>query len=156
MDVEQKTTGQATPPEQKPRRWPRRVAIGAVVTAVVLGGVVWYLGRETTLQMIAERVAKASGGALTLSGVSGSLYGHMHIDRVVFRTETQLITADVIDIDWKPWQYLSRGVEINKLYAKSLRMETLKESTESRPCRRAWRRPSRLRSTMRAWQKWCS
>jgi translocation and assembly module TamB len=130
MDVEQKTTGQATPPEQKPRRWPRRVAVGAVVTVVVLGGVVWYLGRETTLQMIAERVAKASKGALTLSGVSGSLYGHMHIDRVVFRTETQLITADVIDIDWKPWQYLSRGVEINKLYARSLRLETLKESTE--------------------------
>jgi translocation and assembly module TamB len=106
-----------------------------VVTGVVLGGVVWYLGRETTLQMIAERVAKASGGKLTLTGVSGSLYGHMHIDRVVFRTETQLITADVIDIDWKPWQYLSRGVEINKLYAKSLRMETLKESTSRRRCR---------------------
>jgi translocation and assembly module TamB len=91
---------------------------------------VWYLGRETTLQMIAQRVANASGGKLTLSGVSGSLYGHMHIGHVVFRTETSVMTADDIDIDWKPWQYLSRGVEIDKLYAKSLRMETLKESTE--------------------------
>jgi translocation and assembly module TamB len=114
----------------KPRRWPRRVAIGVAVSAVVLGGVVWYLGRETTLQMIAQRVASASGGKLTLTGVSGSLYGHMHIGHLVFRTETSLMTADDIDIDWKPWQYLSRGVEIEKLYAKSLRMETLKESTE--------------------------
>jgi translocation and assembly module TamB len=97
------------------------------VTAIVLGGAVWYLGRETTLQMIAQRVANASGGKLTLSGVSGSVYGHMHIGHVVFRTETQLATADDIDIDWKPWQYLSRGVEIEKLYVKSLRMETLKE-----------------------------
>ncbi|MGB9108470.1 MAG: hypothetical protein WCC39_07250, partial [Telluria sp.] len=91
---------------------------------------IWYLGRETTLQMIAQRVAGASGGKLTLTGVSGSLYGHMHIGHLVFRTETSLATADDIDIDWKPWQYLSRGVEIDKLYAKSLRMETLKQSTE--------------------------
>lgn len=116
--------------KDKPRRWPRRVAIGVAVTGVVLGGAVWYLGRETTLQMIAQRVANASGGKLTLSGVSGSLYGHMHIGHAVFRTETQVVTADDIDIDWKPWQYLSHGVEIQKLYAKSLRMETLKQSTE--------------------------
>ena len=133
MDADNKTpdtTDQAAPGAHKERRWPRRVALGAAVSVVVLGGVVWYLGRETTLQMIAQRVAKASGGALTLSGVSGSLYGHMHIDRVVFRSETQLITADVIDIDWKPWQFLSKGVEIDKLYAQSLRLETLKESEE--------------------------
>jgi translocation and assembly module TamB len=117
-------------PEQKPRRWPHRVAIGVAVTAVVIGGAVWYLGRETTLQMIAERVARASGGKLTMTGVTGSLYGHMHIGHVVFRTETSLMTMDEIDIDWKPWQYLSRGVEIDKLYAKSLRMETLKEDKE--------------------------
>jgi translocation and assembly module TamB len=51
----------------------------------------------------------------------------MHIGHLVFRTETSRMTADDIDIDWKPWQYLSRGVEIEKLYVKSLRMETLKE-----------------------------
>jgi translocation and assembly module TamB len=122
------TPAQHTPPAR--RRWPRRVAIGVAVTAVVLGGTVWYLGRETTLQMIAQRVANASGGKLTMTGVTGSLYGHMHIGHVVFRTATSVMTADDIDIDWKPWQYLSRGVEIDKLYAKSLRMETLKESEE--------------------------
>ncbi len=122
---------QQTPQAPVPvRRWPRRVGIGVVVVGVVLGGAVWYLGRETTLQMIAQRVANASGGKLTLSGVSGSLYGHMHIGHVVFRSETSMTTADDIDIDWKPWQYLSRGVEIDKLYARVVRVETLKESTE--------------------------
>jgi translocation and assembly module TamB len=119
-----------TPAPVPQRHWPRRVGIGVVAVGVVLGGAVWYLGRETTLQMIAQRVANASGGKLTLSGVSGSLYGHMHIGHIVFRTETSVTTADDIDIDWKPWQYLSRGVEIDKLYARVLRVETLKESTE--------------------------
>jgi translocation and assembly module TamB len=54
----------------------------------------------------------------------------MHIGHVVFRTETSVTTADDIDIDWKPWQYLSRGVEIDKLYARVLRVETLKPSEE--------------------------
>jgi translocation and assembly module TamB len=134
MSTETPTPDTPTTPARQPapgkRRWPRRVAIGVAVTAVVLGGAVWYLGRETTLQMIAQRVANASGGKLTMTGVSGSLYGHMHIGRVVFRSETSVMTADDIDIDWKPWQYLSRGVEIDKLYARSLRMETLKQSEE--------------------------
>ena len=131
MDADDRTPAPpAKAPAPAPRRWPRRVAIGAAVTVVVLGGAVWYLGRETTLQMIAQRVANASGGKLTLSGVSGSLYGHMHIERVVFRSETSVTTAESIDIDWKPWQYLSSGVEINKLYARSLRVQTLKETEE--------------------------
>ncbi|SDD97968.1 translocation and assembly module TamB [Massilia sp. PDC64] len=128
MEADQQTP--ASPAQEHKRRWPRRVGIGVVVVGVMLGGAVWYLGRETTLQMIAQRVANASGGKLTLSGVSGSLYGHMHIGHVVFRSETSVTTADDIDIDWKPWQYLSRGVEIDKLYARVVRVETLKESEE--------------------------
>lgn len=119
-----------SPTPAHPRRWPRRVAIGVVVVGVVLGGAVWYLGREATLQTIARRVANASGGKLQLSGVTGSLYGHMHIGHAVYRTETSVMTADDIDIDWKPWQYLSRGVEIDKLHARVLRVETLKPSEQ--------------------------
>ncbi|WP_075794387.1 translocation/assembly module TamB domain-containing protein [Massilia putida] len=127
MEADKQTPETPTPVR---RRWPRRVGIGVVVVGVVLGGAVWYLGRETTLQMIAQRVAGASGGKLALSGVTGSLYGHMHIGHVVFRTETSVTTADDIDIDWKPWQYLSRGVEIDKLHARVLRVEALKKSEE--------------------------
>ena len=86
------TPAKAPAPQPHTRRWPRRVAIGLVATGVVVGGALWYLGRETTLQMIAERAARATDGKLTLSGVRGSIYGAMHIDRIVWRTETQLAT----------------------------------------------------------------
>ncbi|MET0980822.1 MAG: hypothetical protein ABWY02_01880, partial [Telluria sp.] len=114
----------------KARRWPRRVGIGLVVTGVVVGGTIWYLGRETTLQMIAERVSRSTGGKLTMTGVRGSLYGAMHIDRIVWRTDEQLAIATNIDLQWSPRQLLSRGIEINKLHAADLRMETLKETDE--------------------------
>jgi translocation and assembly module TamB len=119
-------------PTPKRRRWPRRVAIGVAVLAVVLGGAVWYGGRETTLQMLAQKVANASGGKLRLSGISGSLYGAMHIGHVEFRTPDQVITADSIDIDWSPWQYLSNGIEVRKLHAASLRVETLRQAPPSK------------------------
>jgi len=117
-------------PVPKQRRWPRRVAIGVVVTGVLVGSAAWYLGRETTLQMIAERAARATDGKLTMTGIRGSIYGAMHIDRLVWRTDEQLVVATNIDIDWSPRQLLSRGIEISKLHAADLRMETLRESEE--------------------------
>ena len=119
----------STAPTKK--RWPRRVAIGLALTAVVAGGALYYGGRETTLQLVAQKVANASGGKLTLTGVTGSLYGRMHIARAVFRTPEQLLTLDNIDIDWSPRQVLTGGIAIDQLWVASLRSETLKESPPS-------------------------
>jgi translocation and assembly module TamB len=118
-------------PAPRPRRWPRRLALGLAIAAAVLGGAIWYGGRETTLQMLAQRVANASGGKLALTGVSGSLYGKMHIAHLVFRTLDQVVNADDIDLDWSPRQLVSSGIEVSSLHAASLRVETLRESPPS-------------------------
>jgi translocation and assembly module TamB len=123
----------STPPANPPKakRWPRRVAIGLALTAVLAGGALYYGGRETTLQMVAQKVANASGGKLTLSGVTGSLYGKMHIKRAVFRTPESVLTLDNIDIDWSPRTALTGAIAIDQLWVGSLRSETLKESPPS-------------------------
>ncbi|MDQ2823638.1 MAG: translocation/assembly module TamB domain-containing protein [Pseudomonadota bacterium] len=124
-------TNTTTAPVLKKKRWPRNVAIGLALTAVLAGGALYYGGRETTLQLVAQKVANASGGKLTLTGVTGSLYGKMHIARAVFRTPEQVLTLDNIDIDWSPRQVLTGGIAIDQLYVASLRSETLKESPPS-------------------------
>jgi translocation and assembly module TamB len=124
-------TNTPTPPVPKKKRWPRNVAIGLALTAVLAAGALYYGGRETTLQLVAQKVANASGGKLTLTGVTGSLYGKMHIARAVFRTPEQVLTLDNIDIDWSPRQVLTGGIAIDQLYVASLRSETLKESPAS-------------------------
>lgn len=119
--------GKALPPV-RPRRWPRRLAIGVAVSGALLAGAYWYLGRESTLQSLAQRVASSSGGSIVITGVTGSLYGSMHFGRLVFRSPDQVITGDNIDIDWSPWQYLSKGVAISKLHIASLTTQTLRDT----------------------------
>ncbi len=113
-----------TPLPRKERRWLRRTLIGTGVTIVVLGGALWLLGRETTLQQIAQRVARASGGSIAITGVTGSLYDHMHIGRVIYKGKTSTITADNVDIDWSPLQFFSSGIEISKINVASVLMQT--------------------------------
>ncbi|MDB5960402.1 MAG: hypothetical protein JWP59_1696, partial [Massilia sp.] len=119
--------GKALPPPKK-RRWPRRLAIAAAITVAIAAGAYWYGGRESTLQSVAQRIATSSGGAIVITGVTGSLYGAMHIDHLVFKSPQQQIDADNIDIAWSPFQYLSKGVAVNKLYVKALTTRSLKES----------------------------
>jgi translocation and assembly module TamB len=123
--------GKALPPVRA-RRWPRRLAIGVAVTAALLAAGYWYGGRESTLQALAQKVASASGGNIVITGVSGSLYGSMHLGHVVFRSPDQLITGDNIDIDWSPFQYLSKGVAISRLQVASLTTQALRDTGPAR------------------------
>ncbi|XLZ68064.1 translocation/assembly module TamB domain-containing protein [Massilia sp. SR12] len=106
----------ATAPAAPRRKWLRRSLIGGGLTLAMLGGAVWLLGRETTLQQIVAQVARASGGQITITGVSGSLYGRMHIERLVYRDASSVLSADQIDINWSPLQYFSEGVAISELH----------------------------------------
>jgi translocation and assembly module TamB len=123
--------GKALPPVRL-RRWPRRLAIAAAVSAALLAAAYWYGGRESTLQALAQKVASASGGNIVITGVTGSLYGSMHLGHVVFRSPDQLITGDNIDIDWSPFQYLSKGVAISRLHVASLTTRALRDTGPAR------------------------
>lgn len=120
-----------TPDAPPPRRWPRRLALGVAVTGVVLAGAWWYGGREATLQMLVQKVANATGGQVVATGVTGSLYGAMHIDRIVYRTPERVMTVSDVSIDWAPWQYFSSGIAVSRLHAASVHSQTLAESPPS-------------------------
>ncbi len=127
-DTKDSSPDGAPPPRQ--RRWPRRLAIGVVITCAVVGGALWFLGRESTLQLIAERAEDALGGRLALEGVTGSLYDEMHVERIVWRTPEQVVTASGVDIDWSPRRLLTSGVEVDKLQVDSVQVRTLKDKPE--------------------------
>lgn len=110
------------------RRW-LRITLAVLATVILLlGGAVWLLGRESTLQQIVQRVANASGGQIAVTGVSGSLYGRMHVDRIVHKTPESVLTLQDVTIAWSPLQYFSEGIAISTLHAASAVQQTLKES----------------------------
>jgi translocation and assembly module TamB len=116
------------PPARRPPAL-RRVLIGLLSVAVLLGAAFWLLGREATLQLLLEKVSNASGGQIAVSGVSGSLYGAMHLGRVSYRSAGSNVTAVDVDIVWSPLQYFSQGVAISQLRAASLVIESIGPST---------------------------
>jgi translocation and assembly module TamB len=118
-----------TPPSAKARRWPRRLLIGVLGLAVLLGAAFWVLGREATLQIMLEKISAASGGQIAVSDVSGSLYGTMHLGHVSYRSASSNITAVDVDIAWSPLQYFSQGIKISRLSAASLSIESIGPST---------------------------
>jgi len=108
----------------------RYLLITVASLAVLLGAAFWFLGRESTLQMLVQKVASASGGEIEVSGVSGSLYNRMHLGHVSYRSKTQHITADNIDINWSPFQFFSEGIAISELHVASLAVASLAPSEE--------------------------
>ncbi|MBY0240222.1 MAG: hypothetical protein K2X55_12990, partial [Burkholderiaceae bacterium] len=97
----------APPAAPARRRWPRIALAVLALLAVLLGGALWLLGRESTLQQIVQRVAKASGGQIAVTGVTGSLYGRMHVERIIHQTPDAVLTVRDVTIDWSPWQVFS-------------------------------------------------
>ena len=118
------------PAPEKKRRWPRRVFISLMVLVLLLGGAFWLLGRESTLQQLVQRVASASGGSISVTGVTGSLYHRMHIGQLVYKTPDSTVTAQSIDINWSPLQYFSEGLQISELHVVSLTVRSTGKSDE--------------------------
>jgi translocation and assembly module TamB len=107
------------------------VALAAcAVLLALLAGAIWFGGREAALVMLAHRIETASGGQLTVTGVRGSLYGAMHVDRVVLRSPERVIAAHGIDIAWSPSSLLRRTVAVDRLDVATLAIEQLKPSKE--------------------------
>ncbi|WP_374359560.1 translocation/assembly module TamB domain-containing protein [Pseudoduganella danionis] len=128
MSATPPTTPDTEQPAASKRRWPRRLLIGSLLVLAMLAAAFWLLGRETTLQQLVQRIANASGGQITVSDVSGSLYHRMHIGHLVYRSEDSVITAEQIDINWSPLQYFSAGLSVSELRVAALTVQSLKES----------------------------
>lgn len=125
-------------PDEPPRR-SRGVRIARAIGWTLLGLVLfvaiaicagaWLLGREATLQRIVAEVQQRMGDQLTVDGVRGSLYDHVAFDRLVFRTKTQVITAEAGDVTYR-LEPFERRFTIVTLNAKRLAIETIAKSDE--------------------------
>lgn len=91
------------------------LAIGAALA-------VWLGGRQSALSWAAAKLSAASGGALTIEGASGSLYGAMRFEKLAYRDDRLRVTAEQVAIRWAPLALLRREIRIETLAARDLRI----------------------------------
>ena len=112
----------------------RRIAIvlaGIAASLVLLAvAAIWFTGREATLQMALQRLATASGGALTIEGAQGSLYSPIKIRRIVYENAKLRIEARDIDVDWLPRELIDKTVHIRHVRMAALDINNKQPSDE--------------------------
>ena len=107
----------------------RKLFIGLLPLLAVLAAL-WLGGREATLQWAAQKAVAASGGALSMAEVRGSLYGPIQIGRLQYRSPEQNIVAERAELRWSPWQLLRGRIGIERVRLATLTVESLKAVSE--------------------------
>jgi translocation and assembly module TamB len=114
-------------------RWISRLAIVALVVAAMAGAALWLAAQEFTLRLAAQQLSSATGGALQLEGVSGSLYGPLAIGHMRYEDDAQRITIRGLELDWSPRRLRDKVLSISGVRAASV--EVLVKKTSSQPLR---------------------
>ncbi|MGV8891776.1 MAG: translocation/assembly module TamB domain-containing protein [Burkholderiaceae bacterium] len=105
------------------------IALSSLLVGVVLLAAI-LIPREASLRWALQQAAQSSNGALTFTGVRGSLLRPVHIGQLIYRTPEQVLTLDDLDLRWSPAQLLRGHIGIEKLQAARLTLQTLKKSDQ--------------------------
>lgn len=132
--------------DQPPNRSWVRTILGIVSGLLLIVTVlVWISGTQTMLRWLADQAAARSGAQLSLTGVSGSLYGPLTIQTLRYEDPTIQIAAEHIELDWKPWQLLTqRNVELSLFKVGVIRVRFGELSTDPLPLPDTLRLPVQL------------
>ena len=107
------------------RRWPRWLAVAALVlVVVVLAFAYWLLGTSAGLSQAVQWLTRWGGDAVQVSGASGRIAGPLRIERVRLRTATLHLDAEQIELDWSPSALLRGMAKIESITVEDLVLAT--------------------------------
>jgi len=125
------STPAPAPPVRRQRRWPRVIA-GLVLGVLLLGGAFYaWLGTETALRTVLDRVVAASEGRLTIEGAQGSLLSLVRVERLAWNGDDVDVEARELAMAWSPFDLISRRFSVSGLGAKHLAI-TIRESADTK------------------------
>jgi translocation and assembly module TamB len=106
--------------------WGAAALLAGVVMLVLL--VMWLTTTATGFLWLAKQAMPLSDGRLVLEGVEGHLGETVRIQKLIFKTDTQRITLQRVQLEWKPRSLWHRLVEIDLLAAQHMRVDILKKA----------------------------
>ncbi len=114
-------------PRSGGQRAMRTLCLLAGALLLVLACALLLLRTETGLQLVARQVAASTG--MQLDGVSGSLFGPLHIKQLRLKNREMALQVQDLEFDYVPSQLLKGHLQILRLQATQVNYETLAAST---------------------------
>lgn len=133
------------PAQRSNKKWIKPILGVGAGLLLISSMLIWMGGSQTMLRWLADQTAARSGGELSLTEVSGSLYGPLKIQTLRYENSTIRITAENIELDWKPWQLLAqRKIELGLFRVGVIDIRMGKPSTDPLPLPDTLRLPIQL------------
>lgn len=120
-----------SPEISRRRRWAKRIgwAIAAIVAPLVLAFLA--LNSPFGKRFIADQIASyapASGLHVEVGRIQGDIYREAVLHDVVLSDpKGRFLVIPVVELDWRPLSWITRGLDIRKLVARRGRLERLPE-----------------------------
>jgi translocation and assembly module TamB len=108
----------------------RRILLLLALLPLLLFGVLCFvLGREASVQALLPYLARQIPGAqVQLSGIHGSLWGPLRIEKIEYRDAKQQLSIEQIQLDWQPWQLWRKRLVLSQVQIGRLAGRTLQAS----------------------------
>jgi translocation and assembly module TamB len=106
------------------------IVAGVVLLLMLAIGTIWVVGNTSAGRVQIEKlVARLTHGNVQLSGLAGSFPNHLTLEELKLKDDVGVwLTAEKIELDWTPWDYLERRLQIDRLQVASVDMERLPQS----------------------------
>lgn len=121
-------------PVKPPRRFRKWLAgIAVVVVLAVTSGFYWLIFTSAGLHWLLMIASQATGGALTFSGVSGSLHHTVHAGMIAYQSDELAARVEDMTFRWQPRQLLTGKLHIEALMIRSVEVHSAASEKEEEP-----------------------
>jgi translocation and assembly module TamB len=108
------------------------IGVAALLLLLVLGGLLIVGNTDAGRTAIEALTKRLTGGTVQVSGLAGSLPGHVRVEHLELRDARGVwLSADRIVLDWSPAALLERLVSVQNLQAAQVSMQRLPLSSST-------------------------
>ncbi|ABI59656.1 translocation/assembly module TamB domain-containing protein [Nitrosomonas eutropha] len=120
---------------KSPRRFRKWFSgmLAALMLAAMTSGLYWLVFTSSGLHWLFATASRATNGALTFSGISGSLQHAFHAQTITFKNDGLDARVENLDFRWQPQRLLTGNLLIEALTIQSVEVHSAPSEEEEEP-----------------------
>lgn len=118
-------------PSSRPGKWLLRILAGVMLA--IAGGLYWLIFTSAGLHWLLATASHATHGALTFTGVSGSLQHTFHAGAIAYKSDDLTAEVEGLTFRWQPQRLLTGNLLIEALMIQSIEIHSAAVSEKKEP-----------------------